>query len=147
MTTITIKEPKTILELASLNATLPLRLKQIRDKVNKTLTGPPKLTTPIAFAMSIADLSEQILKDLNISELEKRLEAVEEREGRFVVSGYAGQELLKDNVPIEHVGTAMFQATALSVSLVECLVQKAEESLKKDEEFADFSGLPETPAS
>ncbi len=48
MTTITINEPKTLLEVASLNATLPLRLKQIRDKVNKTLTGPAKLTTPIS---------------------------------------------------------------------------------------------------
>ncbi len=99
--------------------------------------------------MSIVELSESILKRFGIGELEKQLEAVEEREGRFIVSGYAGKQMLKTNVPIEHVGTAMFQANALAAALVECLVQKAEESLKKDEEFPAFSGLPatETPAS
>ncbi len=127
-TVITLSPATSVAELAARHAAVTVKLGAVERKVKAKIgEGPANMTARMMLVVGIASTTSEWLKELDVAEATKQLEAVPGQEGRFTLFGRDADTMKDEGASLEEMGTGMFQAVSLLLAHLEALVNRVED--------------------
>lgn len=135
-------QPKTLTELGARAGALYVNLKQLERKLSalEESKDPSVITTNNTYAAAMTENARNLLTHADLDEAMDCLEEVPGRPGRYVLVGDHSRSGSED-LPLEHMGTALFQVAASLLTHIEQMVHDAEQRFNTPDENAEFSGI------